>query len=194
MLKNFSRLIFNASPFQNGHRSLATTARTFSSATDDDLLISRDGNGIRTLTLNRPDKLNALNLNLYQAIPRALSDTSDPSSITVVTGNGSFFSSGNDLMNFAPMVFNPTPEAIRDLAAASRTLLENYVAAFIDFPGILVGVVNGPAVGISATTLALFDVVYAVNTAYFRAKCYKTFYGRNLPVVVGLEPTLERSA
>ena len=32
----------------------------------------------------------------------------------------------------------------------------------------MVGVVNGPAVGISATTLALYDVVYAVNTAYFR--------------------------
>ena len=30
---------------------------------------------------------------------------------------------------------------------------------------------NGPAVGISATTLALYDVVYAVNTAYFRFDC-----------------------
>ena len=36
------------------------------------------------------------------------------------------------------------------------------------FTGILVGVVNGPVFGISATTLALYDVVYAVNTAQFR--------------------------
>ena len=42
--------------------------------------------GIRTLTLNRPDKLNALNLNLYQSIPRALNDASETSSITVITG------------------------------------------------------------------------------------------------------------
>ena len=38
-------------------------------------------------------------------------------------------------MNFAPMVFNPTPEAIRELAGASKTMLENFVAAYIDFPG-----------------------------------------------------------
>jgi len=38
--------------------------------------------------------------------------------------------------------------------------------------------VNGPALGISATTLALFDVVYTVNTAYFRfVKSFSTKNG-----------------
>lgn len=138
------------------------------SSKSQDLIISHSENGIRTLTLNRPEKLNSLNLELYTAIPKALADETEKSAITVITGKGPFFSSGNDLMNFAPMIMNPTPETLKTLAHASKDLLENYVKSFIDFKGILVGVVNGPAFGISVTTLALYDVVYAVNTAYFK--------------------------
>ena len=55
--------------------------------------------------------------------------------ICFCSGKGPFFSSGNDLMNFAPMVFNPTPESIRELAMSSKTFLESFVASFIDFRG-----------------------------------------------------------
>jgi hypothetical protein len=54
----------------------------------------------------------------------------------IFLGQGQYFSSGNDLANFAPMVVNPTPENIEKLARTSSQYLEKYVAAFIDFPGI----------------------------------------------------------
>lgn len=38
-----------------------------------------------------------------------------------------------------------------------------FVAAFIDFPKPLIGVINGPAIGVSVTVLGLFDLVYATD-------------------------------
>lgn len=46
-------------------------------------------------------------------------------------------------------------------------MLERFIGKFIDFPKILIAFVNGPAVGISVSTLALFDAVYASSSSTF---------------------------
>jgi len=46
-------------------------------------------------------------------------------------------------------------------------MLEKYIGKFIDFPKILIGFINGPAVGISVSTLGLFDGVYASSNSTF---------------------------
>ena len=46
----------------------------------------------------------------------------------------------------------------------------DFVKAFIDFPKPLIGVVNGPAIGVAATTLGLCDVVYASDRVSGPAK------------------------
>jgi len=45
--------------------------------------------------------------------------------------------------------------------------VKDFVSAFINFPKLLFAIVNGPAVGIMVTILAICDVVYAVEDATF---------------------------
>ncbi|XP_032280862.1 enoyl-CoA delta isomerase 2, mitochondrial isoform X1 [Phoca vitulina] len=119
---------------------------------------------ITKIMLNRPAKKNALNTQMYQEIMLALEAASkDDSTITVFTGSGDYYSSGNDLTNFTDI----PPGGVEEKAKNGAILLRNFVDCFIDFPKPLVAVVNGPAVGISVTVLGLFDLVYASDRATF---------------------------
>ncbi|XP_035965128.1 enoyl-CoA delta isomerase 2, partial [Halichoerus grypus] len=114
---------------------------------------------ITKIMLNRPAKKNALTTQMYREIMLALDD----STITVFTGNGDYYSSGNDLTNFTGI----PPEGVEEKAKNGAILLRDFVGCFIDFPKPLVAVVNGPAVGIPVTILGLFDLVYASDRATF---------------------------
>ncbi|XP_056377049.1 enoyl-CoA delta isomerase 2-like isoform X2 [Hyla sarda] len=125
-------------------------------------VVSEDN--ITKIFLNRPEKKNAITLQMYSEICLALDEASkDDSVITVVTGHGDYFCSGNDLNNFT----NIPPEGKEKMASDSAVILQAFVNKFIDFPKPLVAVVNGPAVGISVTILGLFDIVYATDRATF---------------------------
>ncbi|XP_011229357.2 enoyl-CoA delta isomerase 2, mitochondrial isoform X1 [Ailuropoda melanoleuca] len=127
-------------------------------------LVMTSEDGITKIMLNRPTKMNALTTQMYQEIMLALEAASkDDSTITVLTGNGSYFSSGNDLTNFTHI----SPDEIEEKARRGAILLRDFVGCFIDFPKPLVAAVNGPAVGISVTILRLFDLVYASDRATF---------------------------
>jgi peroxisomal 3,2-trans-enoyl-CoA isomerase len=53
-------------------------------------------------------------------------------------------------------------------------MLQTFVGKFIDFPKILIAFVNGPAVGISVSTLGLFDGVYSSSNATFSVPFTRT--------------------
>ncbi|XP_003788331.2 enoyl-CoA delta isomerase 2, mitochondrial isoform X1 [Otolemur garnettii] len=120
--------------------------------------------GITKIMFNRPTKKNAITTQMYHEIMLALKAAGkDDSSVTVLTGNGDYYSSGNDLTNFTDL----PPGGPEEKAKNSAILLRDFIDCFIDFPKPLIAVVNGPAVGISVTTLGLCDAVYATDRATF---------------------------
>lgn len=121
--------------------------------------------GLRVITLNRPSKMNAITREMYEEWILALKEgAEDPNTVvTAITGAGNYYCSGNDLSNFT----NIKPENMHALSKESGVLLNRFVSAFIDFPKPLIGVINGPAIGVSVTVLGLFDAVYATDKATF---------------------------
>ncbi|KAM5298887.1 enoyl-CoA delta isomerase 2 [Ctenodactylus gundi] len=160
--QNYVDLVSSLSRSSESSTQLEPTAEKKLPESENVVVTSEDG--ITKITLNRPSKKNALTTQMYHDIMLALKAASqDNSAITVFTGNGDYYSSGNDLNNFA----NVLPDQLEEIAKNSAVLLRDFVGCFIDFPKPLVAVVNGPAVGISVTLLGLFDAVYASDKATF---------------------------
>ncbi|KAK0400889.1 hypothetical protein QR680_015502 [Steinernema hermaphroditum] len=128
------------------------------------LSISAQGNVFR-IHLNRPEKFNALTWDMYRGLTEALNFASKDrkTRVTVISASGSYFCSGNDLSNFAVK----HPEDVRKVAETGEKVLNAYVKAYIDHDKPLIGLINGPAIGISVTVLGLFDAVIASDKATF---------------------------
>lgn len=131
-----------------------------------DLLVAISGTGLLTIQLNRPTKLNAFTVEMYESITTALERSKAQETVKAVLlkSSGPYFSSGNDLS-----VFTSNPDGLlpKELADKGATLLEHFINAFITYPKPLVAAVQGPAVGIATTILGLCDLVYVKETATF---------------------------
>jgi enoyl-CoA hydratase/carnithine racemase len=129
-----------------------------------------DANGVRTITLNRPEALNAFNEALYDATTVALREADEDPSVAVVllTGTGRAFSAGNDLVEMAARVTDPDFESGEYGFAG---MIETLTA--LRKPLILA--VNGLGVGIGATIIGFADLVFMSATA--RLKCPFTSLG-----------------
>ena len=133
------------------------------------LLIS-DANRVRTLTLNRPDALNAFNEALYEATAMAIREAADDPDVAVVllTGNGRAFSAGNDLKEMQARITDP---ALANQGSHFTSLID----ALADFPKPFICAVNGLGVGIGTTILGYADLVFMSSVA--RLMCPFTSLG-----------------
>lgn len=133
----------------------------------DGLEVSINGKAFQ-IKLNRPKKFNALTLDMYKGIISALeaSNKDKSTSVTVITGAGDFFCSGNDLSNFAKAASASKAE-VKEMAETAAAILRDYIQAYIDHEKPLLCLINGPAVGIAVTVLPLFDYVLATDKCTF---------------------------
>lgn len=133
------------------------------------LLIS-DQNKVRTLTLNRPEALNAFNEALYDATADALAAAAldDDTAVVVITGTGRAFSAGQDLAEMQARITDPdfTP---------GRHGFPGLIDALARFPKPLICAVNGLGVGLGTTILGFADLVFMAADA--RLKCPFTSLG-----------------
>ena len=129
--------------------SAASPSRTRSFANStimsyDHLLIVTSSTGVRTITLNRPERLNAVNPRLAEELPRAIDDAArdDAVRVVVITGAGRGFCSGLDLSEPPRLPEGDLRARLDPLAWVGRWVL---TAVQCEKP--LIAAINGSAAG-----------------------------------------------
>ena len=117
---------------------------------------------LRIITLNRPDALNAVNDALHTGLARLWPRLSEDrqARAAVLTGRGQTFSAGGDFAYLAEL--GRDPELRARTFAHGRDLILGLARCRVP----VVAAVNGPAVGLGCSLVALSDLVYMAETAY----------------------------
>ncbi|BBZ12097.1 enoyl-CoA hydratase/isomerase family protein [Mycobacterium branderi] len=123
--------------------------------------VAADG-PLRIITLNRPDALNAVNDDLHNGLARLWQRMSDDRTAraAVITGRGRAFSAGGDFHYLAELA------ADADLRAKTIADGREIVLGMARCRIPVVAAVNGPAVGLGCSLVALSDIVYIAEDAY----------------------------
>lgn len=119
---------------------------------------------IATVTLNRPEKLNALNAELMEVLPAALEQLANDSEVRclVLTGAGRGFCAGGDISAMASGAALPEENPVNRLRRreeASRLLHE--------MPKPTIGMINGPVAGAGLSIALACDIRIAAESARF---------------------------
>jgi methylglutaconyl-CoA hydratase len=126
-------------------------------------LVTQSANGVKTITLNRPDKRNALTPALIEELTLAFreAETCD-CGVVILTGAGSAFCAGLDMEHLEILHARTPAEHRRDsenMALALRTLY--------DFPKPVIAAVNGPAIAGGMSLATIPDFTLATPEAKF---------------------------
>jgi enoyl-CoA hydratase/carnithine racemase len=124
-------------------------------------IIGEMDEGVLRLTLNRPDKKNALTRAMYDDLTRFLDQASADDAIhcVVLAGAGSDFCAGNDILDFV----QGAPDFLSPQVDIDSLPVFRFLKALTFFAKPLVAAVQGQAVGIGVTVLLHCDLVVAAD-------------------------------
>lgn len=123
----------------------------------------QEGDSIAVLTLNRPDKRNAISYELITDLQGALDHVRESSSqVLIITGAGKAFCSGMDLDNLKALIGRSHAQNVED----SRTMARLFRSIY-DFPKPTIAAVNGAAIAGGAGIATICDFTLATTEAKF---------------------------
>lgn len=127
----------------------------------DAIQVEQDG-PIRVIRLNRPEQLNATNHELHSGLAALFPqlDADAEARVAVITGNGRAFSAGGDFSYIDELAKDA------DLRNVSLTHGRQIVTGMVGCRVPVVAAVNGPAVGLGCSIVALSDIVYMAESAH----------------------------
>jgi len=128
-----------------------------------DHIVTVSRNGVKTITLNRPEKRNALSPALLEELTEALheAETCD-CGVVILTGAGPSFCSGLDMEHLETMNARTPQDHRRDSENMARVLRTLY-----DFPKPIIAAVNGPAIAGGMALATIPDFTLAVPESKF---------------------------
>jgi methylglutaconyl-CoA hydratase len=119
--------------------------------------------GIQTITLNRPEKRNALSPELIDELTHVFNDAANcDCGAVILTGAGSAFCAGLDMEHLETMNARTIEEHRRDSENMARVLRTLY-----EFPKPIIAAVNGPAIAGGMGLATLCDFTYATPDSRF---------------------------
>jgi len=127
----------------------------------DELEVTADG-PVLVVRLNRPEQLNATNHQLHRGLAGLFPqiDADDAVRAVVLTGNGRAFSAGGDFTYLDELSRDPVRR--KETLAHGRQLVTGMVACRVP----IVAAVNGPAVGLGCSLVALSDIVFMAESTH----------------------------
>src|SRR3954451_20998884 len=118
---------------------------------------------VATLTLNRPDKRNAISFELIDDLLLALDEVRRSEAIVlIVTGAGKAFCAGMDLENLRSLLGRTPEQNLQD----SETMVRIFRTLY-EFPKVTIAAVNGAAIAGGTGLALLCDFTLAVPEAKF---------------------------
>ncbi|MBV9996732.1 MAG: enoyl-CoA hydratase/isomerase family protein [Caulobacteraceae bacterium] len=139
-------------------------------------LIVRDSDGVLILTMNRPDRLNALNRSLHHDLNEALASAASRRDVgcVVLTGAGRGFCAGGDLKNIAERLApssDPAPSPVSSLERRIDMVRDHVVGSKLlhDMGKPTIAMINGACAGAGLSLAGACDLRFAAESAVFTA-------------------------